>query len=387
MGLMAATLWVSGCGHFNCTRTFGASTCNSGGGSTKTGGGTSNNFTVFGYSVAITGPNRGMAFQKLDTSASNQFVNVGSFLPPVFPAFPTGVVIVNKTMLYIPSSDGTLFAYTIDPATGNLTAVGTPYTVVGGDSIAASASGNLLFVGDTAGQRISVFAVNSDATLTAVTGSPFPTLGVSPQIMTTDGKTKFLYATEGTGSGLMAGFSIASNGALTSIIGSPFASSMVAIAGEASGSFLFGVTRITGDNHIYAFQINNSTGVLTQVVNPVQTTGTPYNISVHPSGSWVYALNRDRVLGTIEPVEGFAVDPTSGALTQLGGSPFAGLLADGGPIDPGGDFLFGLGVLPNGISAVTPYTIDQTTGALTSTINSEGFIGVDAAAYAVTDVK
>jgi hypothetical protein len=74
----------------------------------------------------------------------------------------------------------------------------------------------------------------------------------------------------------------------------------------------------------------------------------------------------------------------------LGGSPYTNLIADGGPIEPGGHFMFGLGsILLNGVpvSAVSPYTIDQTTGDLSSTIESEGFPGIDEAAYAVTDVQ
>jgi len=389
--VMLAEMWLVGCGHYTCGTTFGSSSCTPGGKGVSQGGGPSNSVTTLGYFVDFTqaGTNTGgMALQKLDSNAGT-FISVSSFLPPALPHFPTGLEIVNQSSMYVPSSDGELFAYTIDLPTGNLTSAATPYTVAGGDSIASSPSGNLLFVGDTAGQRISVFTVNADSTLTVVAGSPFATSGVSPRVMATDGQGKFLYATSGQGSAQMAAFSIGSGGTLTAVTGSPFSSIAAEIAGEASGKYLFGITEQVTDNHVYVFSIGSS-GLLTLVGSPTLTSGTPRNLSVHPNGKWVYALNEDQVLGTIEPVEGFELDASTGALTPLTGSPFANLLANGGPIEPTGHFMFGLGLVHiNGapVSAVTPYTIDQTTGALTSTIESEGFPGIDQAAYAVTNVQ
>lgn len=390
--VMLAEMWLVGCGHYNCGTTFGSSSCSAGKGGISQGGGNSSSVTTLGYFVdfgQVGNQTGGMALQKLDSSAGT-FISVVSFVPPTLPNFPTGLIIVKQKFMYIPSLDGQLFAYTIDVSTGNLTSVGTPYTVAGGDSIASNPSGNLLFVGDTGGQRISVFTVNADATLTPVAGSPFATSGVSPRIMATDGQGKFLYATSGTGSAQMAAFSIGSGGALTAVTGSPFSSNMATIAGEASGKYIFGITGQSNDNHVYVFSINSSTGLLAQVGSPTQTTGTPRNLSVHPNGKWVYALNQDPVLGTVEPVEGFQFDATTGAMKQLGGSPYTNLIADGGPIEPSGHFMFGLGLIHlngGGVSAVSPYTIDQTTGDLSSTIQSEGFPGIDEAAYAVTNVQ
>jgi 6-phosphogluconolactonase (cycloisomerase 2 family) len=390
--VMLAEMWLVGCGHYNCGTTFGASSCSAGGNGLNQGNGNSNGVTTLGYFVdfgQVGNNSGGMALQKLDSNAGT-FISVSNFVPPTLPKFPTGLMILNKKFMYIPSLDGQLFAYVIDLSTGNLTSVGTPYTVAGGDSIASSPTGNLLFVGDIAGQRVSAFTVNPDGTLTAVAGSPFATSGVGARMMATDGQGKFLYATAGTGSVQMAAFSIGSGGALTAVAGSPFSSNMATIAGEASGKYLFGITGQAGDNHVYVFSINSSTGLLTEAGSPTQTSGTPRNLSVHPNGKWVYALSQDPVLGTIQPVEGFQLDATTGALTQLGGSPYTNLIADGGPIEPGGHFMFGLGsILLNGVpvSAVSPYTIDQTTGDLSSTIESEGFPGIDEAAYAVTDVQ
>lgn len=390
--VLLAEMSLVGCGHYVCDTTFGSGTCSSAGGGLSGGGsGNSDSVTTLGYFVDFgqTGDNSGgMALQKLDSNAGT-FLSQSSFVAPSLPNFPSGLIIVNQRFMYVPSLDGQLSAYTIDLSTGELTSVGSAYVVAGGDSIASNPSGNLLFVGDVVGQQISVFTVNSDATLTPVVGSPFSTSGVNPYIMATDGQGRFLYATAGVGSAQMAAFSIAGGGALTAIAGSPFSSNMAGIAGEPSGKYLFGITQQASDKHVYVFSIDSSTGLLVQVGSPVLTSGTPRNLSVHPNGKWVYALNRDPVLATIEPVEGFEFDNGSGTLTPLGGSPYANLLADGGPIEPSGHFMFGLGLirLNGSVSAVSPYTIDQTTGDLSSTIQSEGFPGIDMAAYAVTNVQ
>ena len=336
----------------------------------------------------------GMAEQELDAAAGT-FIDVTAFtepapLPscksgPALGCFPTGLVAVKNKFMYYSSSDGSLFGYTIDPKTGSLTPLNTPsYTVAGGNSIAVNAAGTMLFVGDTSTLQISVFSVNADGSLTAATGNPFAA-GVSPAVMATDGQSKFLYASGGKGATQVAALSIGSGGALTAVLGSPFAFPMAVIAGEPSGKFLLGGSRQSGDNHVYVFAIG-STGALTQSAT-VNTTYTPRNLSVHPNGKWVYSLNQDPLLAKVEPIEGFNFDSTAGTLTEMSASPFTSLLADGGPIEASGQFMFALGIQSTGTSnsIVAAVAISQTNGALTSTLSPSGFPSVDSAAYAVSD--
>ncbi len=205
--------------------------------------------------------------------------------------------------------------------------------------------------------------------------------------MATDGLSKFLYATGGTQVGA---FSIASGGILSPVTGSPFALNMASIAGEPSGKYLLGVVGQSGTNEIHVFGIN-STGAIADVAgSPFTTHYSPISLTVHPSGAWVYTFNKDVVLQGLQPVEGFALTTSTGTLTELSSSPFTALTADGGPIEQSGQFMFALGitvVAGNTVSTVTPYSVDTTTGALSTTYGSLGFPGIQSAAYAVTDAQ
>ncbi len=293
--------------------------------------------------------------------------------------------------MYVPSSDGTLVGYSIDLTTGLLTTVpNSPYTVAGGTSIASDAAGALIFVGDVAGQQISVFVVNTtDGSLSEVTGSPFPTSAVAPAVMATDGKSKFLYASEGPGSSVVGAYSIGSGGILTAVAGNPFSFSMSAIAGEPSGKYLLGITGQEADNHIHVFGITSASGVIAEVAgSPFATTFSPIGMAVHPTGAWVYTFNEDVTVRQIQPMEGFEFSSATGVLAALSTSPFTDLTNNGGSIEPSGQFIFGLGTRVVGgrlESTVTPLGVDTSTGALSETLPSLGFPGIDAAAFASTD--
>lgn len=390
MAVVLLTMSFLGCGHYTCGATFGNSTCTaSGGGISSGGGGTGSNLVAYGYftDFAIGGPSAGIAEIELNQSAGT-LNGISSFTPPVIPPYPTGIVIVGKQYLYIPSYDGTLYGFSIDGTTGNLTSVlANPMPVAGGDSIAASASGSMIFVGNTATQQISAFTVNSDGSITGFAGNPYSTSGVSPQVMATDGQSKYLYATAGVGSTQVAALTIGS-GTLTPVANSPFASDVAQIAGEPSGKYLFGASGLSGDNELQVLAIDGS-GRLS-ASSSIVTTYTPRNIAVHPNGEWVYTFNQDPSLNEVEPTEGFNF--SGGTLSVMNGSPFTSLIANGGTIDQSGEFMFSLGkTLIGGFldNTVAPVAIDSTTGELSSwpsgTIQAAGFPGIDAAAFAATD--
>jgi 6-phosphogluconolactonase (cycloisomerase 2 family) len=385
---------LTGCGHYTCGTTFGNANCtSSGGGITQGGGGTGGGLVAFTYFTDFSTNGQGSAgtaLQVLDQSAGT-YTPISAFVPPTVPLFPTGIVIVGKQFAYIPSADSTLYSFTIDPTTGFYTDIGlNPLSVIGGDSIAASASGKFLFIGDTGTQQISAYSVNADGSLTVVSGSPFATGGVSPRVMATDGQSKFLYVTAGIGSTAIAALSIGSSGALTSV-GTPLISNVSSIAADPSGKFLLGVSWQNGDNTIHLYSINSSTGALTAAGSTV-TSGTPRNIAIHPNGQWVYTFSEDPVLVEQEAVEGFDFDSNTGVLTNMSGSPFTSIIANGGAIEQSGQFLFGLGLTlqPGGLlNTITPYSIDSSTGELAvwppGVDASAAFPSIDEAAFAATD--
>jgi DNA-binding beta-propeller fold protein YncE len=78
---------------------------------------------------------------------------------------------------------------------------------------------------------------------------------------------------------------------------------------------------------------------------------------------FAYVTNYDTQSGQPYTLSGFAVDPTSGGLAPIAGSPFtAGQAPNSIAIDPGGQFLYAANV---GSFNVSGYGINATTGAIT----------------------
>lgn len=397
LGVVLISMSLAGCGHYTCGTTFGGGSCSSSGGGIGTGGGggKGNGLVAYGYFIDYSShgaPSAGMALQELDATAQ-KFTALSAFAPPVIPPFPSGMVVVSTKYLYVASTDGTLYSFAIDSGSGNLANIGTnPSAVTGGTSIAASADGKWVFVGDTAGQRVSVFQVNADGTLTGATGNPFATSGVSPKIMATDGLSKYLYATGGAGSLQTAAFSIGTGGVLTPVIGSPFVTNIgSSMVGDPSGKFMIGASYTPGDTSIHVFSVGASNGVLTSW-NSTATSQTPRNIRIHPSGQWVYSFGQDPVLANLEAAEGFGFDSNLGILTEMSSSPFSTIIANDGPIDQSGSFMIALGQtkIVNSVDiAAFPVAIDSTDGSLSvwpgNSNQALGYVGIDAAPYVFTD--
>ena len=222
---------------------------------------------------------------------------------------------------------------------------------------------------------IAAFTIDaSTGGLTAVSGSPFGG-NINPVYGASDPAGKFLYAVDQS-AGSVDSFSIdQTTGALTAVPGSPVrlnpSEARVPIV-DPSGSFLY-ITHLDscGDGckgAVSAFKIGTD-GSLTAIAGSPYTTdyGT-LGIAMRPDGKFLYTMNGANGGGTVADISAFQVDPTSGALTQVSGSPFPGsaipLFA---AVHPSGNFLYAI-VAGEGF-AVEPFSIDPTTGALTSTDN------------------
>jgi 6-phosphogluconolactonase len=120
------------------------------------------------------------------------------------------------------------------------------------------------------------------------------------------------------------------------------------------------VLAANGANTIAVYSMNPANGVLNQVAGSPFSSGTlnsPRFIATHPSGSFVYAAN-----GAGSSVAGFSINSTTGALTSLG----AAFTAPQNPyalvLNAAGTFLY---VASNASKEVFLYSVNQTTGALT----------------------
>jgi len=139
--------------------------------------------------------------------------------------------------------NGAISAFTIDPASGILTAVPGNFNTgpsSGPDGIVFDGTlGPFVFVALNTADAVAAFSVDpATGALTPVPGSPFAA-GISPAFLALSAGQDFLYAMNFSDRSL-SGYSIASSGALTQVPGSPF------ILPDTPGDIV-----ATGDNFLY----------------------------------------------------------------------------------------------------------------------------------------
>jgi 6-phosphogluconolactonase (cycloisomerase 2 family) len=177
--------------------------------------------------------------------------------------------------------------------------------------------------------QVAGFSVSaSDGSLTPISGSPFST-GFFPRTLAIDPASKFLYATisssfMGTSSSVYAYTIDAASGGLTAVANSPFTAgeNPVSATVDVSGRFLFVANNANtaNGNSVSAFSIDPDTGVLTPVPgSPFAASPFPLFVAADPSGQYVYVG-----LDTSPGIAAFVINQKTGALTPMAGSPFPG---------------------------------------------------------------
>jgi 6-phosphogluconolactonase (cycloisomerase 2 family) len=327
-----------------------------------------------------------------------------------------------------------LHVYAVNPSTGNLAEVpASPFP--GGQSpsdLAVDPTGRYLYVINSLSNDITAYVVSaSTGTLTPVPGSPFPT-GPNPIGISIDPTGRFLYVSSfnvpliGPIENTLYGYSIDSaSGALATLSGFPLTlgNFMSSLRFDSKGNFAYGAEGeflpiliyrfdlISGalaqvgavfpatsaayrsvidpsDRFLYATQPETNGRVDALSIDPAsgtlnEVTGSPYNVGVSPmgqaidpAGKFLYAVNFDYPFQTTSPpsqyagsVSGFTIDPVSGALTSMPGSPFAaGINPESTVVDPTGHFLYVYASdYPDPASylsyaSVLGYSLDSTTG-------------------------
>jgi 6-phosphogluconolactonase (cycloisomerase 2 family) len=130
-------------------------------------------------------------------------------------------------------------------------------------SSSSSTSGDIVYVANGTAETVSGFVVGT-GTLTAVSGSPV-SLGFSPTALAVNPADSILFVA---GSSQIAAYSIASGGVLGSLSSGVTSglTDVVAMDISPDGQWLFALngSSASGVVMVYEFQINSSTGVLTQ---------------------------------------------------------------------------------------------------------------------------
>jgi 6-phosphogluconolactonase (cycloisomerase 2 family) len=220
------------------------------------------------------------------------------------------------------------------------------------------------FVTDSQTAVVQVLAIApTTGALNPVAGSPFP-MGFDPRTLVIHPTGRFLYSSE-------LDFEIParrvdpSTGALLPVPGSPFPGPLLSsgIAIDPTGRFLYTseLQTVSGsfDGSIWSYAIDPQTGALASIDTPVPTGLRTVDLAIVPSGHHLYAAN-----GDTGDVSAFAIDPASGLLTAVPGSPFPAVLGLRSlAIVPDGRFVYALSKVGH---VILTYARDEQTGALTA---------------------
>jgi hypothetical protein len=369
-----AMMGLASCDHYNCSSgpSLGSSCTGTGSGiSSGTGGsGTGETGTPTTFIFSPITSTTGVSGFTFSAAAANIYPTL-NYTQATAPSGGGGELIaVQGKYLYASfvgtGLEGQIYGWSID-STGNLTAIsGSPFvlpgwtgTILGG--MVPNPAGTMLFraapgafQGDS---TIYAMQIGDTGVLTQVAGSPFA-IPFDPGSITTDGLGRYLYvaALATAESPVEIGaYNIGSNGALTVVAGSPFVYPMAGIAGDASGKYLIGTTSGTiadndADNHLYVFGIQQ-TGTTAGAISPVPgspfpTVYSPFTFALQQNSGGVllysFSLLTD---GTGNPIEGYQLDPSTGALTAIAGSPFLDFPESYGFFDQSGGYLFAVNEL------------------------------------------
>lgn len=232
---------------------------------------------------------------------------------------------IDNTLFVASASAKTIAVYDLDPKLGPLknlvTTLSTSDTpealIVGGDSV--------IYVADEEGY-VSAYTYSNGA-LAEIPGSPFPA-GTDP-VAIAQGSTGDVYVANA-GSNNISGYNVDATGVLTPLPGSPYPAGTSpssielssAYPGTAGSDFIVVTNQGSNDVSVYS---ENGDGSLSQV------SGSPFAAGSKPSSSTsIRLLNVAYVtnLGS-NTISGYTLDPTTGILSPLPGSPFP---AETGPV-------------------------------------------------------
>jgi 6-phosphogluconolactonase len=276
-------------------------------------------------------------------------------------------VVVDPVGLFVLTTDSVrnrVCVHKIDSETGALTPVqGSPFSTGGNSAerIAMDPAGEFAFVTNSSSNDVSVFSFDLDTgALTPVPGSPFPA-GSQPLDVTTDGFGRFLFVANNLSNSISA-FSInQSNGALTPIAGSPFSmgSFLSRVEADPLGRFLYAMD----GQRVFVLSIG-ATGALTPATgSPLALNPGPSALAADPSGRFLLVTQSTRFIGQSDTLASYQVN-ANGSLSLIG-SPVSlgeGVSPSAVAADRGGQWV---SVANQSTNSASTFSLNPTTGILT----------------------
>jgi 6-phosphogluconolactonase (cycloisomerase 2 family) len=364
--------------------------CGGGGGSgsTQTPPPPPTQYTIGGSVTGLSGT--GLVLQdnggdNLAVSASGPFtfatkLNSGATYSVTVGTQPTGQTCTVASGSGTASANVTNVAVSCTNTTSNVTIGGTVQGLTGtglvlqdngGDSLPVTQNGTFTFATALAAGTAYAVTVSTQpsapaqtCTVTSGTGTTASS-NVTNVVVNCATVGKFAY-TANYGDGTISAYTIdPTSGALNPVAGGPFGDGThpAAVSLAPNGKFAFSAS--DNGTKINAFTIDQTSGKLTPVPgSPFTvvgfTTGSTFpDIAVDAQSAHLYLAS----YGDGE-VAGFAIDPNTGALTPLAGSPYTAAGGAGAipAFSPDGKYLY---VMDQTANEVSGYSIDPTSGALT----------------------
>ncbi len=329
---------------------------------------------------------------------------------------------------YVTDASAAVFGFSVDATTGVLSPIpGSPFpTETAPSSVTVDPTGRFLYVANAGSNNVSGFMIDATTgALTSIPGSPFATRD-SPSSLVVDPSARFAYIAV---QNFILGYTINdTTGALTELPGSPFVNTdgATSVAVEPSGRFAY----VLDLGFLSTYAIDATTGTLAQIPNSSVPAASGEPVVVDPSGRFLYvpdrgantvlhflidtttgiastaspvrtrdmpvgmALSRGTAPVTITPrfayvvnqfsndVSGFTIDPTTGVLTPITGSPFpvGGEDPEEMAVDSSGQFAYVANFTSDTVSG---FAIDPTTGVLAPIAGSPFPVGVAPSSVAV----
>jgi 6-phosphogluconolactonase (cycloisomerase 2 family) len=290
-------------------------------------------------------------------------------------------------------------AYSIDSGTGALTTLaGSPFpSGTNPQAVTADPSDNFLYVANHGSDNVWIYGINQTTGVLTNLGTEIARSAPAGVAFSVGSKgisyvPGFAYSSTITYD-LVLGWPITSTGKLGSVFLTPFDNSFIAVdpTGRfafSSDDFIFGINPMTGaltqlnfpvtvpggsitvdpsarflftaaGNGVLVQAFNDTTYSLTIVPgSPFSTSGTnPLAVAVDPSNRFAYVVNQGS-----NTIAGFEINPVTGALTAIPGSPFAaGAAPNSLAVDPSGSFLY---VADAGANNVSAFAINSVSGSL-----------------------
>ena len=237
--------------------------------------------------------------------------------------------------------------------------------------------GEFAYVTNAAGNTISAFSVDANTGVITSVGPPV-IAGYAPYAIANTSYTsdrRYLYVVNGASNDVSAFAADAGSGALVAVPGSPFAAgtkpraiSIYAVinAGDYSPppqrlKYYLYVANV-GSDDVSAYQIDRATGVPTPLSPATYATGAgPSVVVIHPQGAFLYVANT----GGSSDISAFQISGLSGGLSPITGSPFpSGSSVSSLAFGASGKFLYAANATAGG-AAIDGFTVDPNTGALT----------------------